>query len=95
VRQQLWTSECQKSTLQRFDWRSITEFASKRQRGVKVLEALFGEERVRSASKANGSTVPAGRDPTLTIDKNGQRQFSQMAWINKRPTTSITAQVTP
>jgi hypothetical protein len=37
----------------------------------------------------------ADRDPTLTVDKNGQRQFSQMAWINKRPTTSITAQVTP
>jgi hypothetical protein len=31
----------------------------------------------------------------LTVDKNGWRQFSQMAWINKRPTTSITAQVTP
>jgi len=26
---------------------------------------------------------------------NGQRHFSQMASINKRPTTSITAQVTP
>ena len=35
------------------------------------------------------------RDPILTVDKNGQRHFSQMAWINKRPTTSITAQVTP
>src|SRR4029077_1213250 len=29
----------------------------------------------------------ADRDPTLTVDKNGQRHFSQMAWINKRPTT--------
>jgi hypothetical protein len=37
----------------------------------------------------------ADRDPTLTVDKNGQRHFSQMAWINKRPTTSIAAQVTP
>jgi len=33
--------------------------------------------------------------PTLTFDKNGQNHFSQMAWINKRPTTIITAQVTP
>jgi hypothetical protein len=31
----------------------------------------------------------------LMVDKNGQRYFSQMARINKRPTTSITAQVTP
>src|SRR5215470_6330169 len=31
----------------------------------------------------------------LTVDRNGQRHFAQMAWINKRPTTSITAQVTP
>jgi len=31
----------------------------------------------------------------FTVDKNGQRHFSQMAWINKRPTTSITAQATP
>jgi hypothetical protein len=30
----------------------------------------------------------ADRDPTLTVDKNSQRHFSQMAWINKRPTTS-------
>jgi hypothetical protein len=37
----------------------------------------------------------ADRDPTFTVDKNGQRHFSQMAWINKRPTTGITAQVTP
>jgi hypothetical protein len=29
----------------------------------------------------------------LTVDKNGQRHFSQMAWINKRPTTTITAQM--
>ena len=31
----------------------------------------------------------------LTVDKNGQGHFSQMAWINNRPTISITAQVTP
>jgi hypothetical protein len=37
----------------------------------------------------------ADRDPILTVDKNDQRHFSQMAWINKGPTTSITAQVTP
>jgi hypothetical protein len=37
----------------------------------------------------------ADRDPTLTVDKNGQGHFSQMAWINNRPTTSIAAQVTP
>jgi hypothetical protein len=37
----------------------------------------------------------ADRDPTLTVDKYSQRHFSQMAWINKRPTTSLTAQVTP
>jgi hypothetical protein len=37
----------------------------------------------------------ADRDPIHTVDKIGQRHFSQMAWINKRPTTSIAAQVTP
>src|SRR5215469_13667431 len=31
----------------------------------------------------------------LTVERNGQTDFAQMAWINKRPTTSITAQVTP
>jgi hypothetical protein len=43
-----------------------------------------------SVSKTNGSPPPsvADRDPVLTADKNGQRHFSQMAWINKRPTTS-------
>jgi hypothetical protein len=30
----------------------------------------------------------ADRDPVLTVDKNDQRHFSQMAWINKRPTKS-------
>ena len=29
--------------------------------------------------------------PTLAIDENGQRHFSQMAWITKRPTTSVIA----
>jgi hypothetical protein len=29
----------------------------------------------------------ADRDPIFSVDKNGQRHFSQMAWINKRPTT--------
>jgi hypothetical protein len=42
------------------------------------------------ASTTNGSTSPsmADRDPFLTVDKSGQRHCSQMAWINKRPTTS-------
>ena len=31
----------------------------------------------------------------LTVDKNSHRHSSQMARTNKRPTTSITAQVTP
>jgi hypothetical protein len=44
---------------------------------------LFGEERVAVGFEDQW------------IDKNGQRHFSQMAWINKRPTTSITEQVTP
>jgi len=50
-----------------------------------------------SASKTNESTTPAWliANRTLTVYKNGQRHFSQMAWINNRPTTSITAQVTP
>jgi hypothetical protein len=29
----------------------------------------------------------------LTADENGQGWFAQMAWINKRPATSITAQL--
>ena len=50
-----------------------------------------------SPSKTNGSLSPAwaDRDPILTAAKNGQRHFCQIAWISKRPTTSITAQVTP
>ena len=57
--------------------------------------AYSAKSALMSASKINRPTTPADRDPTLTFDKNGQRHFSQMAWINKRPTTSITAQVTP
>ena len=56
--------------------------------------AYSAKSALMSASK-NIPTTPAHRDPALTVDKNGQRHFSQMAWINKRPTTSITAQVTP
>jgi hypothetical protein len=58
---------------------------------------LFGEERVDVGFEDQwiDNSSMADRDPTLTVDKNGQRHFAQMAWINKRPTTSITAQVTP
>jgi hypothetical protein len=49
-----------------------------------------------SASKINRSTSPAW---LIAIDPHGRQErsqaFSQMAWVNKRPTTSITAQVTP
>ncbi len=48
-----------------------------------------------SKTKWIDNSSMADRDPTLTVDKNGQTHFSQMAWINKRPTTSITAQVRP
>ena len=43
-----------------------------------------------SASKVNWTDISsmADRDPFLTVDKNGQRHFSQMACINKGPTTS-------
>jgi hypothetical protein len=27
----------------------------------------------------------ADHDPILTVDKNGQRHFYQMVWVNKRP----------
>jgi beta-xylosidase len=66
--------------------------------GQKKLHAhLFGEERVDVGFEDQwiDNSSMADRDPTLTVDKNGQRYFSQMAWINKRPTTSITTQVTP
>jgi len=49
-----------------------------------------------SASKTNGSTTPvwliAIRPSRSTRTVRG---ISQMVWINKRPTTSITAQVMP
>ena len=43
-----------------------------------------------SASKINWTDISsmADRDPFLTVDKNGQRHFSPIARINKRPTTS-------
>jgi len=37
----------------------------------------------------------ADHDPIPTADNNGQRLFSQMACINKRPAASITTQVRP
>jgi hypothetical protein len=37
----------------------------------------------------------AYRYPTLTVDKDSERHFSQIAWINNKPTTSITTQVAP
>jgi hypothetical protein len=40
------------------------------------------------ASKTTRSTAPAWLIAILTAGKNGQRHFSQMAWTNKRPTTS-------
>ena len=63
----------------------------------KLNAHLFGEERVDVGFEDQwiDNSSMADRDPTLTVDKNGQLHFSQMAWINKRPTTSITAQVTP
>jgi hypothetical protein len=57
----------------------------------------LGEERVDvdfEDQRIDNSRI-ADRDPTLTVDKNGARHFYQMAWINKKSTTSITAQVTP
>jgi hypothetical protein len=63
----------------------------------KLNAHLFGEERVDVGFEDQwiDNSSMSDRDPTLAVDKNGQRHFSQMAWINKRPTTSITAQVTP
>ncbi|MGA7108208.1 MAG: hypothetical protein WBV28_01355 [Terracidiphilus sp.] len=46
-----------------------------------------------SPSKTNGinsSSMP-DRDLSVPVDKIGQRHASQMAWINKRPTISVTA----
>jgi hypothetical protein len=61
----------------------------------KLNAHLFGEEHVDVGfyNQWIDNSSTADRDPTLTVDKNGQRHFSKMAWINKRPTTSITAQV--
>ena len=63
----------------------------------KLNAQLFGEERVDVGFEDQwiDNSSMADRDPTRTVDKNGQRHFSQMAWINRRPTTTITAQVTP
>jgi hypothetical protein len=63
----------------------------------KLHAHLFGEDRVDVGFEDQwmDNFSMADRDPTFTVDKNGQRHFSQMAWINKRPMTSITAQVTP
>ena len=63
----------------------------------KLNTHLFGEERVDVGFEDQwiDHSSMADRDPTLTVYKNGQTHFSQMARINKRPTTSITAQVTP
>ena len=69
-----------------------------RTRGQNKLHAQpFGEERVEADFEDQwiDNSSMADSDPTLTVDKNRHRHFSQMAWINKRPTTSITAQVTP
>jgi hypothetical protein len=56
----------------------------------KLHAHLFGEERVDVGFEDQWIDISslADRDPTLTVDKNGQRHFSQMAWINKRPTAS-------
>ena len=63
----------------------------------KLHAHLFGEERVAVGFQDQwiDNSSMADRDPTLTVDKTGQRHFSHMAWINKGPTTSITAPVTP
>jgi hypothetical protein len=57
----------------------------------KLNAHLFGEEHVDAGFEDQwiDNSGMADRDPTLTVDKNGQKHFSQMAWINKRPTTSI------
>jgi hypothetical protein len=63
----------------------------------KLNAHLFGEERVDVGFEDQwiDNSSMADRDPALTVDKNGQTHFSQIAWTNRRPTTSITAQVTP
>ena len=54
----------------------------------KLNAHLFGEERVDVGFEDQwiDNSSMADREPTLTVDKNGQRHFSQMAWINMRPT---------
>jgi hypothetical protein len=54
----------------------------------KLNAHLFGEERVDVGFEDQWihNSSMADREPTLTVDKNGQRHFSQMAWINMRPT---------
>jgi hypothetical protein len=58
---------------------------------------LLGEERIEAGFEGQwvDNASMADRDPTLTADKNVQGHCSQMAWINKRPTTSNIAQVRP
>ena len=75
-----------------FNGLSLMPFS--RSSGAYVL-AYSAKSALMSASKINIPTTPADRDPTLTFGKNGHRHFSQMAWINKRPTTSMATQVTP
>jgi hypothetical protein len=50
----------------------------------KLNAHLFGEERVDVGFEDQwiDNSSMADRAPTLTVDKNGQRHFSQMAWIN-------------
>jgi hypothetical protein len=63
----------------------------------KLTAHPIGKERVDGGFEDHwiDNSSMADCDPTLTVDKNSQTHFSQIAWINKRPTTSITAQVTP
>jgi hypothetical protein len=62
---------------------------------ISCTHTYSAKSALMSASKINIPTTPTDRDPTVTFDKNAQRHFFPMAWINKRPATSITAQVTP
>jgi hypothetical protein len=51
---------------------------------IKLNAHLFGEERVDAVFEGQWAAISsmADRDPVLTVDKDGQRHFSQMAWIN-------------
>jgi hypothetical protein len=55
---------------------------------------LFGEERVDAGFKDQciDDSSMADREPTLTVDKNGQRHVSQMVWINRLTTGRRQAQ---